>query len=75
VTVTWSPTPAPDRRPAVLPRALAAAVDMIAPVLADVAITGIRHLLQRGHCGPPVGFVLRRQLVSPRELSRPDRSR
>jgi hypothetical protein len=39
VTVTWSPAPAPDRRPAVLPRALAAATDMIAPVLADVAIT------------------------------------
>ena len=39
VTVTWSSAPAPDRRPDVLPRALAAATDMIAPVIADVAIT------------------------------------
>ena len=72
VTVTWSPAPAPDRRPAVLPRALAAATDMIAPVLADVAITSIRRLIQRGHRGLPVVSVLRRQLVSaPRELPRP----
>src|SRR5690242_14365176 len=64
VTVTWSPAPAPDRRPDVLPRALAAATDMIAPVLADVAITSIRRLIQRGHRGLPVVSVLRRQLVS-----------
>jgi hypothetical protein len=75
VTVTWSPAPAPDRRPDVLPRALAAATDMIAPVLADVAITSIRRLIQRGYRGLPVVSVLRRQLVSaPRELPRPDRT-
>ena len=74
VTVTWSPAPAPDRRPDVLPRALAAATDMIAPVLADVAITSIRRLIQRGHRGLPVVSVLRRRLVSaPRELPRPNR--
>jgi hypothetical protein len=70
VTVTWSPVPAPDRRAAVLPRALAAAADMIAPILADVAITGIRRLVQRGHLGLPVASVLQRQLVSPQELPR-----
>ena len=75
VTVTWSPAPAPDRRPAMLPRALAAAADMIAPVLADAAITSIRRLVQRGHRGLPVVSVLRRQLVSrPGELPRPDRA-
>ena len=75
VTVTWSPTPAPDRRPAVLPRALAAATDMIAPILADIAITSIRRLIQPGHRGLPVVSVLRRQLVSaPRELPRPNRT-
>ena len=75
VTVTWSPAPAPDRRPDVLPRALAAATDMIAPVLADVAITSIRRLVQRGHRGLPVVSVLRRQLVSaPREPPRPNRT-
>ena len=75
VTVTWSPAPAPDRRPAVLPRALAAATDMIAPILADIAITSIRRLIQPGHRGLPVVSVLRRQLVSaPRELPRPNRT-
>jgi hypothetical protein len=64
VTVTWSPAPAPDRRPAVLQRALAAAADMIAPVLADVAVTSTRRLLQRRHRVLPVPSLLRRQLVS-----------
>jgi len=61
VTVTWSPTPAPDRRPAVLQRALAAAADLIAPVLADIAVTSTRRLLQRRHRVLPVAS-LRRQL-------------
>lgn len=47
VTVTWSPAPAPDRRPAVLPRALGAAAGTIAPVLADVAVASARRLLER----------------------------
>ena len=76
VTVTWSPAPAPDRCPAVLPRALAAAADMIAPVLADIAIISIRRLAQRGHRVLPVVSVpRRRQLVSaPRELPPPNRA-
>jgi len=73
VTVTWPPVPAPDRRAAVVPRALAAAADRIAPVLADVAITSIRPLVQRGHRGRPVASAPQRQLVWPRgtSLARP----
>jgi hypothetical protein len=75
VTVTWSLAPAPDRRPAVLQRALAAAADMIAPVLADAAVTSTRRLLQRRYHGRLVASLLRRQLVSAaRELPRSDRS-
>src|SRR5204862_3118310 len=47
VTVTWSLAPAPDRRPAVLQRTLQAAAGIIAPVLADAAVTSARRLLQR----------------------------
>ena len=64
VTVTWSPAPAPERRPAVLPRALAAAADMIAPVLAEVAVTSTRWLLQRRDHRRLVASLLRRQPVS-----------
>ena len=71
VTVTWSPASAPDRRAAMLPRALAAAADMIAPVLADAAITSIRRLIQPGHRRLPVVSVRRRQMASaPGELPR-----
>ena len=73
VTVTWSPAPAPDRRPAVLQRTLGAAADMIAPVLADVAVTTARRLLQRRNHRLLVTSLLRRQPVSAaRELPRPD---
>jgi hypothetical protein len=75
VTVTWSPTPAPDRRPAVLPRALAGAAGMIAPVLADVAVTSARRVLQRRHHRRVVASLLRRRLVSAaRELPRSGRT-
>lgn len=75
VTVTWSPAPAPDRRPAVLQRALAAAADMIAPVLADVAVTSARRLLRRRHHRLLVASLLRRQPISAaRELPRSDRT-
>jgi hypothetical protein len=76
VTVTWSPAPAPGRRPAVLQRALATAADMIAPVLADVAVASTRRLLdRRRHRVLPVASSLRRQLVSAaRELPRSDRT-
>ena len=71
VTVTWSPASAPDRLPAILPRALAAAADMIAPVLAEVAVTSTRRLLQRRDHRRLVASLLRRQPVSAdRELPR-----
>ena len=73
VTITWSP--APGRRPAVLQRALAAAADMIAPMLADVAIASTRRALDRRHRAHPVASSPRRQLASAaRELPRSDRT-
>ena len=75
VTVTWSPAPAPDRHPAVLQRTLGAAAGMIAPVLADVAVTSARRLLQRRDHRLLVASLLRRQRVcAARELPRPDRT-
>jgi hypothetical protein len=64
VTVTWSPAPAPDRRPAVLRRTLEAAAGMIAPVVADVAVTSARRLLQRRNHRLLAASLLRRQLAS-----------
>jgi len=75
VTVTWSPAPAPDRRPAVLRRTLEAAAGMIAPVLADVAVTSARRLLQRRSHRLLVASLLRRQPVSAaRKRPRQDRT-
>jgi hypothetical protein len=75
VTVTWSSAPVPAHRPAVLQRTLAAAADMIAPVLADVAVTGARRLLQRRNHRLLVASLLRRQPVSAaRKHPRPDRT-
>lgn len=75
VTVTWSPAPVPDRRPAMLQRTLAAAADMIAPVLADVGVTSARRVLQRRHRRLAVAYLLRRRLVSAaRELPRSGRT-
>ena len=75
VTVTWSPPPAPGRRPALLRRALAAATDMMAPVLADVAGASTRRLLERRHRVYPVAASARRQLASAgRELPRSERT-
>ena len=76
VTVTWSPAPAPGRRPALLQRALSAAADMIAPVLAEAAVASTRRLLQRQHRVYPVASSARRQLTSATgELPGPDRIR
>jgi len=47
VTVTWSPAATPGRPPPLWQRALAAAVDTIAPPVAELAATGARHLLER----------------------------
>jgi hypothetical protein len=75
VTITWSPAPAPGRRPAVLRRALAAAADVIAPLLADAAVARTSRLLDRRHRTRPVAFSLRRQLASgTRELPRSERT-
>jgi hypothetical protein len=74
VTVTWSPAPAPDRRPAVLQRTLEAAADMIAPVLADVAVTSARRLLRRRNHRLLVASLLRRLVPAARELPRSDRT-
>ena len=70
VTVPPSPAPAPDRHPAMLQRVLETAADMIAPVLADVAVTrpgaccgaGITGCWSRRSCGgswplPPGNFL------------------
>ena len=68
-------SPAPGRRPAPLRRALAAAADMMVPVLADVAVASTRRLLERRHRVYPVAVSARRQLASAaRELPRPERT-
>jgi hypothetical protein len=75
VTVTWSRAPAPDRRPAMLHRTLEAAAEMIAPVLADAAVTSARRLLQHRNHRLLVASLLRRQPVpAARELPRPHRT-
>jgi hypothetical protein len=75
VTVTWPPAPAPDRRPTVLQRTLEAAAGMIAPVLADAAVTSARRLLQRRNHRLPAAPLLRRQPVSAAwELPRSERT-
>ncbi|HEX5297469.1 MAG TPA: hypothetical protein VFW50_10810 [Streptosporangiaceae bacterium] len=74
VTMTWSPAPAPDRRPAILPRVVSAAADMIAPVLAAIAVTGTRRLLQRRDHRRLVASLLPRQPApASRELPRSGR--
>ena len=71
VTVTWSPAPGPERRRAVLQRALAAAADVITPLLAEAAVATTRRMLDRGHRTRPVAFSLRRHLPpGTRELPR-----
>jgi hypothetical protein len=74
VTVTWSPAPAPERRAAVAQRALAAAADIIAPLLADVAVASAKRLLERRHPAHLIASPARPQLAA-RGLPRSDRSR
>ena len=58
-----------------LQRALAAAADVIAPVLADVVVAGTRRVLDRRHRAHPVTSCVRRQLASAvRELPRSERT-
>jgi hypothetical protein len=47
VTVTWSPAATPGRLAPLWQRALAAAVDTIAPSVAELVAAGARHLLER----------------------------
>jgi hypothetical protein len=73
--MTWSPAPAPARRPAVRQQTLEAAVGIIAPVLADAAVTTARHLLQRRNHRLLVASLLRQQPISAApEHPRPDRT-
>ena len=62
VTVTWSPAATPGRPPPLWQRALAAAVDTIAPSVAELAATGARHLLERQRGRRVVVHSPRRQL-------------
>jgi len=72
--MTWPPAPAPDRRPAILPRVAPAAAGMIAPVLAEIAVTSTRRLLQRRDHRRLAASLLRRQPVpAGRELPRSGR--
>jgi hypothetical protein len=75
VTITWSPPPAPERHSAVLHRALAAAVDLIAPALADLVAEATRHALEQRYRGRRISSSPRRLLPpAARALPRPDRT-
>jgi hypothetical protein len=72
VTVTWSPAAAPGRRPRLWHRALAAAVDTIAPSVAELVAASARHLLERQRGTRVVVHSSRRQLPgAARALPRP----
>jgi hypothetical protein len=72
VTVTWSPAAAPGHRPRLWHRALAAAVDTIAPSVAELVAASARHLLERQRGTRVVVHSSRRQLpTTARALPRP----
>jgi hypothetical protein len=76
VTVTWSPAAMPQQPPALWQRALAAAVDTIAPSIAALAAAGARHLLERQHGPGSLAAPARRQLPAARKaLPRSQRPR
>src|SRR5262245_39369277 len=62
VTVTWSPAATPGHRPPLWHRALAAAVDTIAPSVAELVAASARHLLERQRAPRVVVHSSRRQL-------------
>ena len=62
VTVTWSPAATPGHRPPLWHRALAAAVDTIAPSIAELVAAGARHLLERQRGPRVIVHPYRRQL-------------
>jgi hypothetical protein len=71
VTITWSPAAAPARRPTLLQRALATAVDAVTPAMTELAVAGARRLLERR---PGIRAVLpssRRRLPAARKALPP----
>jgi hypothetical protein len=72
VTVTWSPA---ERRPALLHRALATAVDTIVPSAAEVVAAGLWRLLGRRAGSRAALPPSRRALPAARALPRSDRTR
>src|SRR5689334_15939362 len=75
VTVTWPPAPVPGRRPAIRRLVEPAVAGVIAPVLAEIAVTGTRRLLRRRDHRRLVASLLRRQPVpAGRELPRSGRT-
>ena len=72
VTVTWSPAAVPGHLPRLWHRALAAAVDTIAPSVAELMAASARHLLERQRGTRVVVHSSRRQLPgAARALPRP----
>jgi len=71
VTVTWSPAATPGRRPALWHRTLAAALDTIAPSVAELVVAGARHVLERQRGPRVIAHSSRRRLPAARALSRP----
>jgi hypothetical protein len=72
VTVTWSPAAVPGQRPRLWHRALAAAVDTIAPSVAEFVAASARHVLERQRGKRAVVHSARRQLPrAARALPRP----
>src|SRR5689334_10398278 len=65
VTMTWPPAPAPGPRPAILRRAGPAAAGVIAPVLAEIAVTSTRRLLRRRDHRRLVASLLLRRPPAP----------
>jgi hypothetical protein len=76
VTVTWSPTAMPERRAPLWHRALAAAVETIAPSVAGLAAAGASYLLERQRATRSLASPARGQLPAPaRALPRSTRPR
>jgi hypothetical protein len=71
VTVTWSSAPTAERRAPLLRRALATAVDAIAPTIAELVAASARRLLERQHLAQRALPSSRQQLPTvARELPR-----
>jgi|SRR5262245_3235223 len=72
VTVTWSPAATPGHRPPLWHRTLAAALDTIAPSIAELVAASARQLLERQRGARVTAHSSRRQLpTAARALPRP----